>query len=42
MSQRTCTCSNAQRCVDHMLELPAGLQEFVERYGRPGVEVKRK
>jgi hypothetical protein len=31
-----------QRCVDHMLELPAGLQEFVERYGGPGSEVKSK
>jgi hypothetical protein len=32
-----------QRCVDHMLELPAaGLQEFVERYGRPGLEAKSK
>ena len=24
----------------HMLELPAGLQEFVERYGPPDLEVK--
>ena len=29
-----------QRCVDHMLKLPAGLQEFVERYGRPGLEAR--
>ena len=31
-----------QRCVDHILELPAGLQEFVERYGRPSLDVKGK
>lgn len=31
-----------QRCVDHMLKVPAGLQEFVERYGRPGLEAKSK